>query len=229
MKKIIAFQGDIGAGKDTCAEIAAGILYLNKENPALLLKRSFANKLKRMISVLTGIEMVEIDSPFYSEPYLDFTREQKGMVLPIYNMTLGRLLQVFATEVCRDSFREDIWIVGLDSDINPNAVNFITDMRFLNEFGYLQNPESLVVRINRKDNPFDISDSRPREHKSESQLSKLRDRDFDEVIDNDSDLESLFRQIESMLKLHGFLNKDSNITQWEAEKILNYFQKEIQS
>lgn len=230
MKKIIAFQGEIGSGKDTCAEIAAAILRLPQgrdvegelpiDNPTTLLKKSFAGKAKEMISILTGIPMVEYKSPFYSESYYDFTREQKEKQIPIYNMSLGRLLQVFATDVCRDSFREDIWILGLDESLQENSISFITDMRFLNEFGYLEHINALKFRVVRSSNPFNKSDTRPRGHRSETSMSSVKDIEFNGVINNTSDLQHLFCEVENVLKLSGMLSNESNITEWEAEKII---------
>jgi hypothetical protein len=97
-----------------------------------------------------------------------------------------RLLQVFGTEVGRDMFGENFWV---DLVLN-NLRSFhtvISDVRFTNEADAIRAKGGKIWRVNRKGvGPVTG-------HSSEINLDWY---DFDLIINNDNDIESLNKQID---------------------------------
>ena len=192
-KNNIAFLGPIGSGKDTAAQIMAAILAGRFENRV---KKSFAGKLKKMVSVLTDIPLTEYTAPAYTEPFMDFTREEKMMYLEEWGMTLGQMLQRLGTEGMRDAICPEVHIIGLQEGLDENYLNMITDARFFNEVKYFHDrDDAIVIKIEREENPFDDSDKRDSSHRSESDMERIGPSMFDAVVKNDGDLLDLFDKI----------------------------------
>ena len=121
-------------------------------------------------------------------------------------------LQEYATEYGRDKYNQDMWIRGLDMQIetfrrrSPKEVMvIICDVRFKNEAEYIKNKNGLLYRINannrtneryNKESNNDISKyNMISNHSSEIDLDDYNN--FDIIIDNDNilDLDLIYQKI----------------------------------
>ena len=112
---IIGISGKIGSGKDSLADL---IIKHNNQFE----KKSYAYKLKKIGSLLTG-----------TEESLWFTQEGKNIYLPEWNMTIGRFQQLLGTEAMRVGLHPNTWIISLFADLKEDSKWVITDVRFKNE------------------------------------------------------------------------------------------------
>jgi len=185
--KIIAIHGEMGAGKDTVGAMLAEMLRDGDQEMAY--KQSFALTVKENISNMTGIEMVDVNAP-YANIVKDFTREQKEMYLEDWGMTLGKMMQVYATEAVRDNLHPDAWILSMKPKLTLSGVNIITDLRFQNEIDWLTSVNGVKIKIIR--NVEELKDGRDKSHASERGLA---DEHFDFIIINNGTLKSLRRRV----------------------------------
>jgi hypothetical protein len=147
MRKIIAFCGLIGSGKDTAAE------YLVNNHGYV--RDSFAASLKDTVSAVFGWDRELIDG---TTPTSRQWREQVDTWwanrLDIPTLTPRRVLQHWGTDVLRNNFHEDIWIASLESRLEKTTDNrVITDVRFANEIHALRNVGAAIVQIKRGPEP----------------------------------------------------------------------------
>jgi hypothetical protein len=64
------------------------------------------------------------------------------------------ILQYWGTEVCRNSFHDDIWIASLENKMRKTSDNIvISDVRFPNEIKAIHNAGGIVVRVKRGADP----------------------------------------------------------------------------
>lgn len=195
MAKIIAIHGLMGHGKDTLGIMLAKELKsvsANQEKYPSIIKGSFGLKVKRCTELITGEEMKEVPGyGIFSNKVLDFTREQKQKHLPRFGMTLGSFMQKFATEGCRDSVHKDIWTISIDIPESEESIIIITDLRFFNEIGFLDEKSAVKIKIVRSD--IDLADGRDKSHESEQGLPREL---FDFNISNKGSLEDLSVMVE---------------------------------
>jgi hypothetical protein len=132
--KIIGISGKIGSGKDTFAQLFVKSCHNKCELHA------FADKLREMVSVLTGVPLSLISD--VGEPYANavfsYTQEQKNIYLPEWKKTIGEILQEFGTNALRNHFDRDVFVKSLFSNkvksvLNKGYVLLIPDVRFENE------------------------------------------------------------------------------------------------
>ena len=148
----------------------------------------------------------------------DSKRSDEDLVKP----TPRFLLQFIGTNLFRNQLHPEIWVNSLISEyksylssnhpvddldweprfIYPNWI--ITDTRFPNELEAVKKKGGIAIRVNR---PCDICGgsgyhkmscpvSKSGEHYSEIALDKL---EFDYVVDNDSDIQSLIEKVKEIL------------------------------
>jgi len=212
---IIGFVGWIGSGKDTAAD------YLVEKHQ--FSRESFANSLKDAVSLIFGWDREMLEGRTKE------AREQREKVdtwwaerLDMPHLTPRWILQYWGTEVCRQSFHDDIWIASLENKLrNRKGNTVITDCRFPNEIEIIRKQGGKVVWIQRgplpewyetavKENTTDWSDlwiledarelmsqKYPKIHASEWSWVGSR---FDAVIDNSQGIQCLFPQLESFIK-----------------------------
>ena len=161
----------------------------------------------------------------YSPIILDYLTTTKKQLknyegLELIKPTIRFLLQFIGTNLFRDQLHPEIWINALMSEYKlyketkpfvnltlkdeeyPNWL--ITDMRFPNEMEAVKKRGGITIRVNR---PCDICGgsgyhkmscpvSKSGEHESETILDSA---EFDYVVDNDSNIESLIEKIRKIL------------------------------
>lgn len=209
---LIGIAGPAGSGKNTVATILQGIILgasndlikakirnnttFNKTCP--LKQKSYAKKLKRVATILTGIPL----SRFENQKF------KKKTINADLNITVREFLQKLGTEAIRDNIHEDIWVNALftdyktitvrhpvpvraagyiDQEIFPNWV--ITDVRFPNEAQAIKKRGGRLIKILR-----DNSNMRKHTHISENLLDSY---DFEYTIENNGNLDDLIATVQN--------------------------------
>jgi hypothetical protein len=203
---IIGVCGFIGSGKDTIADYLVNVHGFRRE--------SFANTLKDAVAAVFGWDRVMLEGRTKE------AREWREQVDPwwaerlnIPNLTPRWVLQQWGTEVCRKGFHDDIWIASVENKLRRSKDNIvISDCRFPNEIASIKNAGGSIVRVDRGIQPhwYDIAiqankgvDSaniwlmKEKIHASETAWVGTS---FDYVLDNNSTLDSLFKQVETVVQ-----------------------------
>jgi len=160
--------------------------------------KKFAGKVKEIASLLTGIPI---------EKFEDQEFKQKQMSEG-WGMTYREFLQKLGTEAMRNGLHTNVWVNALFADYKakwvptgdsvakedvslekeyPNWI--ITDMRFPNEFDAVKSRGGITIRVNRPG--INLLD-----HPSETSLDTA---EFDYVIENNSDIQSLIKKVKIIL------------------------------
>ena len=177
-RRIIAIHGLMGHGKDTLGCFIASNIRIRRR-----IKKSFALKVKENVSNITGVHLGYTFTSFYDNQVFDFTRDQKNRYLDEWGMTLGEMLQRYATEACRDNICEDVWIKPLIREMRSSEdVYIITDLRFENEVLALKEMGAVLVKVIRPN--YSGDEKRDVNHKSEKGLPNEM---FDHIVINDGD------------------------------------------
>ena len=130
--KIIGLSGNMGSGKNYIAE---KILYPYFKNSCNILIIGFGDLMKN--------ELYARDLNIsYDQLYDHKTFETR------------QKLQQYGTENGRDKYHQDIWIRGLDIQIETfkrrsgeNSMVIICDVRFINEYEYIKQKGGKIIRI----------------------------------------------------------------------------------
>jgi hypothetical protein len=175
--KIIGVSGKMGSGKNYFSE---KILYPNFKSSYNILIIGFGDLMKN--------ELYARDtSIIYDELYDHKTFETR------------QKLQQYGTENGRDKYHEDIWVRGLDIQIEtfnrrcgPNTLIIICDIRFPNEFEYVKSKGGKNIRIESKNRSNDRYLREANNDKSKLEIIKnhrsetsLDNYIFDYTIKND--------------------------------------------
>ena len=202
---ILGVTGLIGSGKDTIAD------YLVTTHG---FKRvSFAASLKDAVSSVFGWdrEMLEGKTDesraWREQPDVFWSKKFNKDVTPRW------VLQYWGTEVCRRGFHDDIWIASVENKLRTSKDDIvISDCRFPNEILSIKNASGIIVCVNRgelpswhimaaKANDGDILAAEKLKalgvHASETAWVGTK---FDYVLDNNSTLDSLFKQVETVVQ-----------------------------
>ena len=189
---IIGVCGLIGSGKGTAADI------LVSEHG--FVKISFADSLKDAVAVVFGWQrsLLEGDTD-ESRAWREEIDVWWAKRLSIPHLTPRWVLQQWGTEVCRDSFHQDIWIASMERKIvDMDCDVVIPDTRFVNEVDMIQRLDGQVWRVKRGEDPewFSLYQSHsilPTDiHPSEWAWARS---DFNATIVNDGTLEDLRHKI----------------------------------
>ena len=171
---IIAFGHKAQTGKDTAGE------YLVERYG---FKRiAFADRLKEMCSLLTGI------------PFEEFFGEAKHTYNERWGMTHREMAQKMGTEAIRNGFHEDAWAIAALSNLDPNKDYVVTDMRFPNEAEEVRRQGGVLIRIDRDTTGYEID----RTHPSETSLDDFDDWDL--IIKNDGSLKQYHDVLDKVIE-----------------------------
>jgi hypothetical protein len=153
--KLIAFAGFKGSGKDTAGRfLVENFGYTNF---------SFAESLKDACAAIFcwDREMLE-GATGESRAWRETVDEWWANKLNIPNFTPRLALQLVGTNVFREHFNTDIWILNIERKINllgPNAKVVLCDGRFPNELNLARKFGGKVIRVKRGTEPewFEIA------------------------------------------------------------------------
>jgi hypothetical protein len=219
---IIGFVGLIGAGKDTAADYLVNTHGFRRD--------SFANTLKDAVACVFGWDRTLLEGRTkeareWREQRDEWWSNRLGM-----DITPRWILQYWGTDVCRKSFHNDIWIASLENKIRKTGDNIvISDVRFPNEIDAIHNASGLVVRIKRGNDPKWFFDAQAYNRGpngnanwalSKGKLDKLKIHaseyswvggKIDHTVYNDSTIDQLYEQIESLVVPSGELSLTTKI------------------
>jgi hypothetical protein len=204
---IIGICGFIGSGKDTVADYLVNFHEFRRE--------SFANTLKDAVASVFGWDRTLLEGRTKE------AREWREQVDPWWaerlampTLTPRWVLQYWGTEVCRKGFHDDIWIASLENKLRNSKDNVvISDCRFPNEIQSIRDAGGKIVWVQRGDLPdwYDTAIQANLGHNYAVQDLKMRKihasetawvgTEFDSVIDNNSSIDSLYQQAETLLKI----------------------------
>lgn len=211
MSSIIAICGFIGSGKDTIADYLVNFYGYRRE--------SFANSLKDAVSVVFGWDREMLEGRTKASREWRETPDEWWSARLKQDITPRWVLQYWGTEVVRKGFHDDMWVASLEHRLLSGKDDIvITDCRFPNEITALKNIGATVLRVKRGLEP-DWYNAAEKYNKGIQEIGWALGReeltrhnvhaseyswvgsDFDHVLDNNSTVDSLFRQIDAALKI----------------------------
>jgi len=201
---VVGICGLIGSGKDTIADYLVNLHQFRRE--------SFARSLKDAVAAVFGWDRDMLEGRTKQ------SREWREQVDFWWSNRLGMkitprwVLQNWGTEVCRQGFHDDIWIASLENKLRNSEDNVvISDCRFPNEIKAIKKNDGIIIWVQRGelpewyDNALDANQGNLNAGKYMQNLGihpsewKWIGTEFDIVIDNNSSLNNLYNQIESII------------------------------
>jgi hypothetical protein len=205
VQHIIGLVGFIGSGKGTAGEILSENGYI---------RESFAKGVKDVTSAMFGWdrEMLEGDT--------ESSRRRREEPDLFWSNRFGRpftpreALQKMGTEVGRDVFHNDFWVLQLEHRMTKyNNPIVITDVRFPNEIDWIRNQGGKVYEVRRGKQPnwYKFLMATYPEKDINSRWGIMNDYDvhysewawvgckMDGIIDNNGTLNELTKQIENLI------------------------------
>ena len=175
--QLIGISGKLGSGKTTLCH------YIREKAPQFE-KKSFAENLRRIVSILVNVDVEATRS-----------MSDKNVRLEKWGLSIGELLQLVGTEVVR-SIHPDAWILSLfEYHDEQTSYWILDDVRFKNEADAIRSHGGILIRLN--GDPGEcvhlLSQSRNTNHSSEVALDDYEH--FDVVINTDDyrgNIEGLF-------------------------------------
>lgn len=177
---LIGITGKKRSGKDTVGD------YLKEQFGYS--SYAFADPVKQTAQVMFGLTNDEMDN------------DNKEAVIKRWGFSYRQMLQIIGTDCGRNMFRDDIWILRAQDELdkiktqaicnrqNKNYV-VVTDCRFNNEAELIKNNGGIVICIERDTEYNDT-------HSSESGVDN---RYIDYHVKNDGTIDELHQQIETIL------------------------------
>jgi hypothetical protein len=202
---IIGVCGFIGSGKDTVADYLVNFHEFRRE--------SFASTLKDAVASVFGWDRTMLEGRTKE------AREWREQVDPWWaerlsmpTLTPRWVLQYWGTEVCRRAFHDDIWIASLENKLRNSRDNVvISDCRFPNEISSIKNAGGQIIWVQRGELPDWYQTAVDANRGSNVAINELKMRkihasetawvgtDFDAVIDNNSTIDALYQQAQTLV------------------------------
>lgn len=205
---IIGINGYAGSGKDTIGQIirmlTSGVVMPDKFSTERKINsvdkfleqeqgyqiKKFANKLKQIASLLTGIPQEKFEDQEFKKTAMSYewwTVCEEGSV----PMFVREFLQKLGTDALRKGLHTNVWVNALMSEYKKNSNWVITDTRFPNEAQAIKEKNGVIIRVDRPGvRPINY-------HPSEIGLDTWT---FDYKIANVSDLKSLEYTVAKILE-----------------------------
>lgn len=186
-RKLVAFLARRRRGKDECGN------YLKKKYNFNC--RAFALPVKKSCIEKYGLT---------NEHFFGDLKETKD---PFWNITPREIMQYEGTEIGRMNMNglfpnigQDFWIKTMEKYLleNKDIDIAVTDCRFQNEVDFIHKMGGIVVKINRKS--MDQSKNQFDNHNSELEIDNIKN--FDYIINNDYDLQTMFEFLDHIINIH---------------------------
>lgn len=221
-KKVILLSGKARSGKDTVADIISKNCEVERHAFAGILKKyskeDFGQMTEQINQVLNEFDK-KVDLILFadSEEYNEFRKAKAWLKDQLYtfnesqwyddkNLITRNVLQLYGTEVVRKRMgKETFWVDKVIEEITQSTkeLHVITDWRFKNEFNRLS--ECLVHGVLLNDNyeliTARISSNRSivdQGNKHQSEID-LEDFNFQYIIENNEDLNSLENKVKELM------------------------------
>jgi hypothetical protein len=211
MANLVSVSGFAGSGKDTIAD------YLIQNHNFKRL--SFAGTLKDAVSAVFGWDRLLVEgSTSESRQWREQVDHWWATRLNIPHLTPRWVLQYWGTEVLRTGFHDDIWIASLENlilkELDNNQSIVISDARFVNELLMLKNLGGFSIRVKRGSEPswyqhaLSLNTGYAKTMPPELENVHISERawigyGFDYFLENNSTLEDLHRNVDTILNVRG--------------------------
>jgi hypothetical protein len=202
---LVGLLGFIGSGKGTAGDILRDMGF----TPI-----SFAKGVKDVTAEMFGWprHLLEGDT--------QHSREWREKPDSFWSLELGKeftprlALQLMGTEVGRDVFHKDFWVIKLKNyiDNSPEQNYVITDVRFQNEIEFINKHNGTLIEIKRGITPHWYSIAQKANHGDAHALLWMQERsgihesewkwvggDIDHTVDNSGSLEDLKKNLKKCL------------------------------
>lgn len=203
---IIAICGQIGSGKDTAAEYLINNYGYHRE--------SFASTLKDSLSAIFGWDRIMLEGLTVTyRQHREQVDEWWAERLNIPQLSPRWVMQHWGTDVCRNSFHNDIWVASLENKLRKITENVvISDCRFPNELSTLKKINAKTINVRRGKIPDWYDDAILANSGDSFAKLKLKNngiheseysligQTFDYVIENNSTIDDLYNNIFQIVK-----------------------------
>jgi hypothetical protein len=144
---LIGLLGRMGSGKGTVADELVEVYGFRQDSYAATLKDITALLFNWDRSMLVGDT---IESRSEREQVDEWWSEKLG----IENFTPRLALQLIGTDVFRNNFHKDIWMLSVMARYNEDENVVISDCRFPNEVQAIRELGGRIIRVDRGEEPF---------------------------------------------------------------------------
>ncbi len=187
---IIGISGKLGSGKSYISEqIKNRFLEHN------FIEKSFAYNLKKIVSILTGIDINTIT-----------TREIKQKYLQEWGMTVGEMFQKVGTDCMRNHLNNNVWIISTFSKYTEEQNWIISDVRFINEADYIKKLGGILIRLEGDPQNIRQNDPRNSNHPSEKELDNFNNFDMTLLTSAEANIDNLINYIEQKINEKSYFN-----------------------
>ncbi len=166
-RTVVAFTGFKGSGKTTLAEFLVTEFGFKR--------MSFADPIRQACKSIFALTDEQMGN-----------RELKEKEDPRWGLSPRQIMQRFGTEVGRE-FQKDIWVKSLFHNMGTHSAIVIDDCRFPNEADAIKTWGGYVIGVVRPGYG-------PSNHASELSMRDNWSSMVDTVIENDSDLDTLWKK-----------------------------------
>lgn len=192
---IIGICGFANSGKDTIANILIEKYDFHK--------LSFASILKDIVSKIFDWDRKLLEGDTKESREWRETKDEWWSIKLGKEITPRWVLQNIGTDIMRNNFHQNIWILALEKQLDKYDKVVITDCRFPNEIEMIKTKGGIMVNVTRDTNPSWYDDYfyhniKPPSEIHESEYSWIQ-YFYEYVIENKKDINYLEKQVHSFM------------------------------
>jgi hypothetical protein len=208
---LIGILGRMNSGKGTVADELVEVYGFRQD--------SFAATLKDITSQIFGWDRELLSgSSSESREFREEVDEWWSEKLGIPNFTPRLALQLIGTDVFRNNFHENIWVLSAMRRYQDGENVVISDCRFPNEVQIIRELGGRIIRVDRGENPFWWEVAKKAAAGDEAAIAEMAkphinihasewawsNEHADELIHNDGTLEQLYGMVRLLGNRYGF-------------------------